>query len=429
MRAACAAAGHPERAFRVIQITGTNGKTSTARLVDDLLRAEGVSSALYTSPSLISDTERIRVNGANISDTDLAVARKAVPDTLTPPTVIAGLTRNLALTEFEELTLACFLHLRDAAVDYAVLEVGMGGRWDATSAAHPAVAVITGVALDHQDFLGNTLEEIATDKSHIIKPGSSVVLAESVQAQPSVKAIFTARAESFDLRLRDVTADSYHIHSTTPFHTTFDVTSSHTTYPDLMLNAPAYQASNAATAIFAVEAALARPLNPEKVRTALAGATFPGRFELIREDPLLIFDGAHNPQAAQHLADLIEQLQLPQKPIIALGVLKDKDAAGIIAALTPQASAFLPLTPPSPRALPASALSDMIVSISGKEKVVSGNSDHSAGAKMLCRGRQTNRGREEYFSQLSPLHNMTKNQPVIITGSLTLYPLIQSFLS
>jgi len=384
-----------------VQVTGTNGKTSTARIIDQLLRAEAVRTALYTSPPLLCDSERIVLDGTRISKSELAAARAAAQK--------AATVARVTLTAFEELTLACFIHLRDASIDVAVLEVGMGGRWDATSAANPAVAVITSVGLDHQAFLGDTIEEIAFDKSHIIKAGSSVILGESVQNPPGLADIFLKRATSFGLHPRCVTADSFTINASAPTATEFSVTTPHEHYRDLRVAGAAYQASNTATALFAAEAALGRALDPQLVRTAVTQMTFPGRFEVLREDPLLVFDGSHNPAAAALLAQQLQEtaVQLGQKPVIVLGILADKDAAGIIAALAPVAAGFIVIEAPGPRALPAAQLAQLVTTITG-----------SAPLAVVSNVPEVDILRE--------VLKMTGKQPVVVTGSLSLYPLLQS---
>jgi dihydrofolate synthase/folylpolyglutamate synthase len=419
MKEACAAAGHPQRAFPIIQITGTNGKTSTARLVESLLAAEGKKVGLYTSPSLVCETERIRVNMRNISKDDLTSAREAARS--------AAASIGLRLSDFEEMTLAMFIYLRDQQVDYAVIEVGMGGRWDATSAADPKVAVITALGLDHQEFLGDSLEEIAHDKSHIIKPGSQVMLGRSLVSEhaPHIAEIFAKRAQSFGIHPQFVEGSSYRIQSSSPLCTKFSVSTPQQTYADLEIAAPAYQASNVATALFATEAALGRPLDERRVRKAVNEASFPGRFELIRKDPLLIFDGGHNPAAAAILADLVtDMLDVEadpslkgEKPLIVLGILDDKDAEGMIAALAPVAADFITVESSSSRALPAKTLAQMVEVHTGKAVLASFARDEEGATTTESAAVDT---------LLQRVLNTTGKQPVIVTGSLSLYPLLQS---
>ncbi|MCL2526355.1 MAG: Mur ligase family protein [Coriobacteriia bacterium] len=440
MMEACAAAGHPERAFSIIQITGTNGKTSTSRLCEQLCLAEGIKTGLYTSPSLVSECERIRVGGHDISQTGLDAALAAAR--------AAAARVGLVLTAFEEMTLAMFMHFRDAGVQIAVVEVGMGGRWDATSAAAPAVAVATAVGLDHQEFLGDTHAAIAFDKAHIIKPGASVVLGQSIFAEhpPEIGQIFLDRAAEFGLHPRRVEADSYAISASSPVLTEFEVQTMHGLYKNLKVAGPEYQASNAATAIMAVEAALGRGLDSVAVKSAIAATRFPGRFEVVRKDPLLIFDGSHNPAAARILAQLIDQMSesggfgaVGDRPVIALGVLADKDAAGIIEALAPVAADFIALTPPSPRAIPEAQLRDMILGVVGKTAQAIPDDGMPAIQSTLQRAHNgASHAREAALNAgmpSSPVAGMdalrqvlelTGKQPLVMTGSLTLYPLLQS---
>ena len=190
--------GRPQDAFASVQVTGTNGKSSTTRLVAALLAAEGLTTAAYTSPHLESYTERIELGGAPVSEGDfaLAIAAPAVGRRRAP-----GRGRARSFTEFELLTAAALWLMRERGVDVACLEVGMGGRWDATSVVDPSVAVITGVGLDHTERLGSTVEAIAADKSQIIKPGASVVLGPGTAA---VAGIFLERAAGLGLHPRFV---------------------------------------------------------------------------------------------------------------------------------------------------------------------------------------------------------------------------------
>lgn len=371
IRAIAEAMGRPQDAFASVQVTGTNGKSSTTRLIAALVAAEGLASGAYTSPHLESYTERIEVAGRPVGEGEFARAVEAALGAATS----AG---EGGSTEFELLTAAALWLLRERRVDVACLEVGMGGRWDATSVVDPAVAVITGVGLDHTERLGSTVEAIAADKSHIIKPGSSVVLGPGTAG---VAGVFLARAAEFDLHPRFVAesgADSPVDEERTVRYAVrkhpdrvggslvLDVRGMHATYDRLVLVAPSYQAPNVATAIAAAECVLGRALRPVRVREALATMRFPGRFEVVAADPVVI-DGAHNPQAASVLASAIEDAWRlsASRPWCVLGVLADKDAVGIARALAPVAERFVVTQPESPRARGAASLADIVAGITG----------------------------------------------------------------
>jgi dihydrofolate synthase/folylpolyglutamate synthase len=271
IRALADALGRPQDAYAVVQVTGTNGKSSVTRLTAALLAAEGLEAGAYTSPHLESYTERVELGGRSCSEEDFASALSAA----TAAAVSLGRGPD-AFTEFELLTAAALWLLRERRVDVACLEVGMGGRWDATSVTEPAVAVITGVGLDHTERLGSTLPAIASDKSHIIKPGASVVLGPGTLP---VADIFLRRAEGFGLHPRFVAGagsdTAVSEDRTIRFivrerpgrpggRTVLDVVGVHASYDGLALTAPSYQAQNVATAIAAAECALGRALNASR---------------------------------------------------------------------------------------------------------------------------------------------------------------------
>ncbi len=264
-------------------------------------------------------------------------------------------------TEFELLTAAALWLMRERGVEVACLEVGMGGRWDSTSVVDPAVAVVTGVGLDHTERLGSTVEAIAEDKSRIIKPGASVVLGPGTA---KVVTIFLDRAAEFGSHPLFVAEDG----SASPVNDALtvrytlrrrpdrpggaielDVRGIHAEYADLVLTAPAYQAPNVAVAVAATECALGRAPDADASRRALAAMTFPGRFELLVADPPLVIDGAHNPQAAGVLAEAVLDAWPDDRsrPLCVLGVLTDKDADGIVRALAPAVDGFVVTQPDS----------------------------------------------------------------------------------
>ncbi len=376
----CDALGKPQDAFAVVQVTGTNGKTSTARITAALLRAEGRSVGLYTSPELTRYPERIEVDGEVASDEEFARAVSAAvgaAESLRP----GAQGSDGGFTEFELLTAAALWLFRERGVDTAVLEVGMGGRWDATSVAAPAVAVITGVGLDHTRILGDTLEAIAAEKAAIIRPASAPVLGPGTVGLDS---IFLAQAERVGTHARAVRAEGEPTpvaeELTVRFRVTseaaapgtvtaLDVTGVHGAYANLAIPAPAYQAANVATAVAAAEAALGRALDTDAARGALAILAIPGRFELVRDEPPVIVDGSHNPQAAAVLATAIRAAwpDPTRRPTVLLGVLDDKDAEGIVRALVPAAGAIAVTQPCSPRALPVERLAEVVAGVTREE--------------------------------------------------------------
>lgn len=368
--------GCPQDAFASVQVTGTNGKSSTARMIAAVLQAHGVRTGLYTSPELDSYTERIEVDGTSVSEELFAVGVREALD--------AATAAGVEPTEFEILTAAALWAFREAAVDIAVLEVGMGGRWDATSVVAPAVAVITGVGLDHISHLGQTREAIAADKAHIIKPASAPVLGPGTAG---VEMAFLARAEAVDTHARAVRAEGaptpvaesltvrYRVraHPDAPDGAvTLAVRGVHAEYRALAVSAPAYQAGNFATALAAAEALLGRALDPGRTREALAATRFPGRFEVIARKPWLVVDGAHNPEAAVVLAEAVRDAwpDPTSRPVVVLGVLADKDAEGIVAALTPVARGFVCVAPDSPRVLAAVELAGVVERVTGSAPAV-----------------------------------------------------------
>jgi dihydrofolate synthase / folylpolyglutamate synthase len=374
------ALGRPQDTFASVQITGTNGKTSTSRIAAALLTAEGRLTGLYTSPELERYPERIEIGGQVVGDTEFASAVSAAVTAAESLRGERAVGTPEGFTEFELFTAAALWLFRERGVEVAVLEVGLGGRWDATSVVSPSVAVITGVGLDHMAILGDTIEAIAADKAAIIKPASAPVLGPGTDGLDS---IFLRRADEVDTHPRAVregldfspVAEELTVRYRVVERpivpggfTVVDVDGVHARYEALAIEAPAYQAANVATAIAAAEAALGRALDPRRARAALATLALPGRFELVRAEPPVIVDGSHNPQAATVLAEAIrDAFPAPAtRPTVLLGVLADKDAPGIVAALAPVAGAFAVTAPRSPRALAARDLAAIVAAVTGE---------------------------------------------------------------
>jgi len=381
--ALCEALGRPQDRFASVQVTGTNGKTSTTRLTAALLKGEGLRVGLYTSPHLERYNERIEVDGTAATDEQLASALSAALDAARAirPDEAAGTPGGF--TEFELLTAAALWLFREEGVEIAVLEVGLGGRWDATSVVSPSVAVITGVGLDHTAVLGDTLDAIAAEKAAIIRPASAPVLGPGTDGLDSVflnvaTGVGThARAVRADLDFSPVPEELTVRYRTIERpggpggRTVVSVDGVHTRYPLLALVGPAYQAANVATAVAATEAALGRALDTQRAAGALLEVTLPGRFELVRESPAVIVDGSHNPQAAAVLAGAIRDAfpSVHARPMVLLGILADKDAAGIVEALAPVAARIAVTQSASPRAMPADELAELVGAITGGSPV------------------------------------------------------------
>lgn len=366
IRELAATLGCPERECRCVQVTGTNGKTSVTRMTGALLSAHGYRTGVYTSPHLVSYTERIEIDGEPLPEADFVRVFADVFD------AAAQLDREF--TEFELLTAGALHAFRLHGVEYACLEVGMGGRWDATSVVDPAVAVITGVALDHTDRLGSTREEIALDKSHIITAKSIPVIGPGCEG---VDHIFLERSLSLGhprlLRVGigddpDITWDIVRRPRIPGGVLTLDIHGLRDYR--VGVHSPAYQAANVAIAMGAAGAALFNVLDPDITDRTLRTMTFPGRFQVLRREPPLVIDGAHNPDAAAVLASAIHDSFGVGLPVLVLGIFVDKDVEGIVRALAPAASAFIATENGSPRCMPAAELADIITGVTGTPAAV-----------------------------------------------------------
>ncbi len=344
IRTLCRALGDPQQGYDCIQIAGTNGKSSTARFVAALLRSQGLKVGLYTSPELIRYPERMEIDGEVVGDDAFAAAI----DAACAAAEAAGIEEP---TEFELLTAAALWLFGRERVDVAVLEVGLGGRWDATSVVDPAVCAITSVAYDHTAVLGDTLEKIAAEKAAVITPASTVVLAPDLAA----KQVFSERIGAVGARCVDLDADSGGGYLERARLVA-------ATHPRLAR----YQIPNLATALAVVEAYLSRPIADATASDIVDALQLPGRFEILRLDPLLIIDSAHNPASAATLAAETRRLCGEEVPVLLLGVLADKDAHGIVEALADTFEHMVVCTPPSDRALPAQDLAALVSETCGR---------------------------------------------------------------
>jgi dihydrofolate synthase / folylpolyglutamate synthase len=334
--------GDPQRTYPVIHLTGTNGKGSTARILTQLLVARGLSVGTYTSPHLERFNERIAWNGEPISDAAFVEIIEVV--------AAVEQTMEEAPTVFEILTAAAFRWFADVAVDIGVIEVGLGGRWDATNVADGQVAVVTNVSLDHAETIGPTLVDIATEKAGIVKPGSTLVLGET---DPPLAEIFRAAgpAEVWE-RDRDFGCEANRLAHGGRL---LDLRTPGAQYADVYLPLyGAHQGENAAIALAAAEALFGTPLDPEVVEGAFADVRVPGRLEVVDRQPLVVLDGAHNPAGAAAAAEAIaEAFEGAAGRVLVVGLLQGKDPTEMLEALEARGARALVACPaPTPRTLP-----------------------------------------------------------------------------
>jgi dihydrofolate synthase/folylpolyglutamate synthase len=365
--------GSPQRNFPSIHITGTNGKTSTARIADALLREFGMRTGRYTSPHLHDVTERIALDGEPLDGDAFA----ATYDDIAPYVELVDGRYPDRMTFFEVLTGMAFAAFAEAPVDVGVIEVGLGGRWDATNVLEAPVAVITPIGLDHMQFLGDTVEAIATEKADIVHAGAILVAAPQPEAAAAVLdrraaevgATQVRAGVDFGVRRRAVAVGGQMV----------DLHGLGGDYDEIFLPLyGAHQAGNAVTALAAVEAFFGLrggpaegrgPLDLDAVRAAFAAVTSPGRLEVVRGSPTVILDGAHNPAGAAALAAALEESFTFERLVAVVAVLDDKDAAGLLEALEPIVTSVVVTQNSSPRALPVDALAEVAVEVLGDARV------------------------------------------------------------
>jgi dihydrofolate synthase/folylpolyglutamate synthase len=378
--------GRPDGRFRVVQIAGTNGKTSTARYVAAILAGEGLSTALYTSPELVSYTERMEVGGTPVPEPSFArgIAAAAEAGRRVNARRAAAGERPYDITEFDLLTVGAMVVFAEAGVDVAVLECGMGGRWDATSATRPEAVAVTGIGLDHMRILGDTLEEIAGEKAAIIRAGRRCVLGVGTATPWSVEEVFLDRCaregvEPVLLRPErpsdaagEMRPGPLRPHAGLP-HAGYLVTSPPRALGDRLVcdvvtprgrhggvsaRKPLYQAANIACAIALSEEFLGRALDDAALRASVAACPTPGRFDVLRSDPLVLVDACHNPQSVEAFLAALGGVEpeVPRRPQLLCAVLADKDVAGIVRLLAHEFPRVSVTRTSSPRAIPADDL-------------------------------------------------------------------------
>jgi dihydrofolate synthase / folylpolyglutamate synthase len=363
--------GDPQKTFPVIHLTGTNGKTSTTRIIESLLLEMGLKTGRFTSPHLHSMRERVALSGVPIgAEKFLSAYDEVLPfvEMVDSRSVTAGGPR---MTYFEVLVAVAYAAFADAPVDVAIVEVGMGGSWDATNVADGSVAVVTPIALDHQHFLGNNVIDIATEKAGIIKTDSVAII--GVQ-DPDVAQVLADRAtevaariafegNDFGLLTREVGIGGQQL----------SIRGLGGDYEDLFLPLHGvHQAHNATQALVAVEAFIGggeQRLDPDIVRAGMARVASPGRLEIVRRSPTVIVDAAHNVAGALALRSALEDSFNFARIVGVVAILKDKDATEMLEALEPVLDHVVVTRTTSPRAMRPDELGELATDIFGEDRV------------------------------------------------------------
>jgi dihydrofolate synthase/folylpolyglutamate synthase len=361
--------GDPQKTYPVLHVAGTNGKGSTARMIDALLSRMGLRVGRYTSPHLQLVTERIALDGAPIP----ASKYVDIYHDIAPYIAMVDGAGGPPMSKFEVLTGMAFAAFADAPVEAAVIEVGLGGTWDATNVADAQVAVITPIGVDHVEYLGSDLAGIAGEKAGIIKPGSVAVIAEQ---DPVVQRVLLERAVEVDATVARAGSEFAVLRREIAVGgQMLTLQGLGGVYDEIFLPLHgAHQAGNALLALAAVEAFFGagqdRQLVIEVVREAFAEVETPGRLERVRAAPAVLVDAAHNPHGARALATTISEEFAFRRLAAVVGVMADKDARGILEALEPVVSEIVVTRNNSPRAMPLDELNEVALSIFGEDRVV-----------------------------------------------------------
>ena len=346
IEALLAAMGNPERSFRTIHVTGTNGKGSTTALIASILTSAGIRAGMYISPHLVDYPERMQLDGREISQADFAAA---ISQTKTAAEAIQADGME-SPTEFEVLTAAAFYWFARQRAEMVVVEVGLGGLLDSTNVIVPEISLITNVTLEHTDRCGSTVAEIATHKAGIIKPGVPVVTGATGEALAVIEAVAAKHHSVCSVLNRDFFVTDSHCNEVEQSFALTIGTAKPQTYHNKLLGR--HQADNAALAIRAcLWLAETEPrLTPAAIQAGVAKATWPGRFEVFSGSPLVILDGAHNPDGIRTLRQTLDDVY-PARPIVFLfGVLADKDHAAMAKILFRACDRVVVVRPNSQRA-------------------------------------------------------------------------------
>jgi dihydrofolate synthase/folylpolyglutamate synthase len=360
------ALGDPHLAYPSIHIAGTNGKTSTSRMAEALVHALGLRTGRYTSPHLESITERISIDMEPLTPQAFA----DVYDEVAPVLDLVDAQLDVRLSFFEAITGIAFAAFAETPVDVAVIEVGMGGRLDATNVVPAPVAVITPIDLDHMAYLGDTIEQIAAEKAGIIKPDQVVIIANQrrdaldvlLRKAADVGATVALEGSQFGIAARETAVGGQLL----------TLRGLHGVYDDVYLPLHgAYQASNAACALAAVESLLAQQhaLDADAVRAAFAGVRSPGRLETVRTSPTILVDATHNPAGARATVEALDEAFAFRRLVGVIAPLADKDVRGMLETFEPFLAHVVVTQNASPRAMPVDELAALAVEVFGAERV------------------------------------------------------------
>jgi len=344
--------GNPHQSAPAVHVAGTKGKGSTAAMIVAMLAGAGYRVGCYTSPHLLGFTERIRVNDQLIPEGDFARLTAAMEPE------VAAVNREGShgtLTTFELLTALAFLYFREKRVDYQVMETGLGGRLDATNVIRPEVAVLTSISYDHTDVLGDTLTKIATEKAGIIKPGSTVVSAPQF---PEAMAVIERVCREKGVRLVAVDRRSWQRTGADLEGQTFRLKGQRGSYEFTIPLLGEHQMENTAVAVAAVESLVERGalVSPEAMARGLAGLHWPGRLQVLRRDPLVVIDGAHNAYSIKRLVAALKEYFRYRRLLVIFGVSADKPFRDMVAELAPSVAEVIVVRSRNPRSLSAETM-------------------------------------------------------------------------
>lgn len=367
----CDYMGNPEKELKVIHVAGTNGKGSTTTFISSILMAQGYRVGIYTSPYLERFTERIKINNEEISKEDVAkYVTYLVPIINEVSDEIIGNP-----TQFEIITAMAFKYFKDKGTDYVVLEVGLGGRMDSTNVVDSLLSVITTISYDHMRILGNTLGQIAFEKAGIIKKNRPLVMYPQVQ---EAEQVILKKAREEGSKVYRVDGLSYDITSSSLKGMDFNVTGTYR-YDNVHIGLVGeFQVKNAMTAIVAAEALrdLGCKIDRKSIYEGLRNARWPGRFELLKDEPCIIIDGAHNVEGIRSTSDTIRKYFPDGRILVVCGILADKQYDDMVKELVEITKEFITVTPPNPRGLPAEEL----------KKAIELNGGHAQAAESIREG-------------------------------------------